>query len=91
MNKEEIEKAYACESNHPFIEIEKEGFVRGAEWRINSVWHTPDELPNKASVIIMHLDEDVEEYSFGVKELCEGTIRWAYVSDLLPEMKEGAK
>lgn len=68
-----------------------EGFVKGAEWRINSVWHKPDEQPNGMFAIIMQLDTDVEEYSFGVKELYEGTIRWAYVSDLLPERKEETK
>lgn len=90
MTQEEIKKAADefADREYEISDIDRDalhkGFFHGAEWRINSVWHKPDESPNGVFVIIMQLDSDVEEYSFGVKELYDGTIRWAYVSDLLP-------
>ena len=95
MNRKKIEKEAGEYSgsilgfkNNPVVMRINKAFADGAQWAINSVWHTPNELPNGVSVIIMQLDSAIEEYSFGVKELYEGTVRWAYVSDLLPDRKE---
>lgn len=46
MTKEQIEKAAGNMSEHPFIEIERQGFIRGAQWRIESVWHTVEDMPS---------------------------------------------
>ena len=46
MTKEQIEKAAGNMSEHPFIEIERQGFMRGAQWRINSVWHYVKDMPS---------------------------------------------
>lgn len=72
------------------------GFMSGAQWRINSVWHDANEIPLHESRIfyedtngivdVMHFfDGDqwdgFDDYGFEIA-------RWAYVSDLLPERKE---
>ena len=65
----------------------KEGFIAGAQWRINSVWHNMNEKPNGMFVILADFGQ--EEYSLGINlEGMESAKRWAYVSDLLPERKE---
>ena len=72
-------------------------FISGAQWRINSVWHDAREIPLPESRIfyedtngivdVMHFfDGDkwdgFDDYGFEIA-------RWAYVSDLFPERKEG--
>lgn len=60
------------------------------KWRINSVWHNMNEKPNGMFVILADFGQ--EEYSLGINlEGMESAKRWAYVSDLLPERKEGAE
>lgn len=69
----------------------KRGFRAGAQWRINSVWHDPDEKPNGMFVILIDFGTEISPEEFGLgltaKDL-NGARRWAYVSDLLPERKE---
>ena len=70
-----------------------EGFMAGANWRINSVWHDVDkELPDCGRHVVnedwfdfeatsvLHLKRILEKYPFK---------HWAYVDDLLPERKGG--
>lgn len=94
MKQETIEKAafkYACE--HQIApatgrELEK-GFINGAQWRINSVWHDTSEEPCIGEHIIA-----IDETGFIAEECYYGRMygnRWAYVSDLLPERKEETK
>ena len=65
-------------------------FIEGAQWRINSVWHNMNEKPNGMFVILADFGQ--EEYSLGINlEGLESAKRWAYVSDLLPERKEGTE
>lgn len=47
MTQEQIQKAAGEISEHPFIEIERQGFIRGANWRINSVWHSAQDMPSR--------------------------------------------
>lgn len=59
MTQEQIEKAAGEFSEHPFIQIERQGFIRGAKWRINSVWHSYEDakkadLDKKDLVIAYH-------------------------------------
>ena len=96
MNREQIEKAYKSDSNHPFIEIEREGFVKGAEWRINSVWHDVSEQPHRNTWYIVQIGDnefDIFADSDNWEDFSRfiNATRWAYVSDLLPERKEEVK
>ena len=104
MNKETIEKAaiekaafkYGCEHQvAPATggELEK-GFINGAHWRIDSVWHdAKKEKPNGMSVILIDFANDAgEEYGLGVSsEDLVGAKRWAYISDLIPGRKEDGR
>lgn len=100
MNRETIEKAarkllkgiVPCEWNQqPFIDI----FVDAAQWRINSVWHSPDEEPRKRDIILaeMAYEDGDTGYEVGWKavlsdEANASMVRWAYVADLLPNSTE---
>ena len=68
------------------------GFITGAQWRINSVWHdSGKELPNCGRHVVNEdwfdfiakdekdLLQIVKKYPFK---------RWAYIDDLLSERKE---
>lgn len=92
MTREEIEnKANELYADNSFA---YEGFLKGAEWRINRVWHDsndkPDESPkNKRLIIIEHkTDGDSLELSYSLiyshtyAYFC--VIRWAYIKDLIP-------
>ena len=103
MTREQIEKA-AKETlvNEP-IELQatkvgafQRGFVAGAQWRINSVWHDlPNDLPQKENTwILLELIFEgrlvylpVEWVNDG-EEISKQVTRWAYIDDLLPERKE---
>lgn len=76
-----------------------EGFLAGAEWRINSVWHNlPNDLPKKENtwILLELIFEDrlvylpVEWVNDG-EEIPKQVTRWAYIDDLLPERKEGTE
>ena len=100
MNREQIEKAAflfagAGEFGEcPYNPDAKNGFMAGADWRINSVWHDVEEKPNGMCVIIIDFGDEVgaEEYGLGMTaDDLIGAKRWAYISDLLPERKEKTK
>ena len=100
MNRETIERAAmetarkACANYDEAFEYAN-GFVTGAHWRINSVWHDyPEEKP-QADVIVLAetrcgicalMKKDPLEWDLYAQRI--GVIRWAYVSDLLPDRKE---
>ena len=106
MTREQIEKA-AKETlvNEP-VEIQATkvgafqlGFVSGAQWCINSVWHNSDEEPEERKEILveyrfMTSDGEIEVRREVVESLddlsdiyCD-VLNWAYLDDLLPERKE---
>lgn len=73
-------------------------FEDGANWRINSVWHKPDEVP-EANEWIIHLDRFgyrvdamlpsvIQHWEFLVAN--KGIMRWAYIEDLIPTEDETA-
>lgn len=84
----------------------RKGFIAGAEWRINSVWHdVQKELPSPDETVIVEYIIDGERdcafthrtespkvitdkhgFCFYIQDA--EIIRWAYVSDLLPDRKE---
>ena len=104
MTREQIEKA-AKETlvNEP-VEIQatkvgafQRGFVAGAEWRINSMWHPTNELPQHSGYLAVSMGNGLTEvihYTAGIgfhEMALKGYTLWAYVSDLIPERKEGTK
>lgn len=67
------------------------GFEAGAEWRIESVWHQPEEIPeDEKMAICMNNNKVLIGWCRGVRGWRETVkeldiIRWVYVDDLLPE------
>ncbi len=98
MNTETIEKAANAYIGHEpecdegvHVHAERLAFVNGARWRINSVWHdAKTEIPD-AYMIVLVMNKTT---GFSVNALPNGGkcpknwVRWAYVSDLLPDGKE---
>ena len=69
------------------------GFIAGADWRINSVWHSADEEPETGRMILVRkcIARNHVSYQLKVKEALPYWERgarfiggWAYLSDLLP-------
>ena len=103
MNRETIERAAmetarkACANYDEAFEYAN-GFVTGANWRINSVWHNTCDIaePGK-DCLVEHMDGDGNvcicidwrsEYEWVNACHYDKILRWAYVSDLLPDGKE---
>ena len=98
MTREQIEKAALLFAGAgewgecPYNPDAKNGFMAGAQWRINSVWH--DDISECKEVKRWFVVEynngyvdvlpDIRDLD-GVKDL---VVRVAYVDDLLPERKE---
>lgn len=114
MNNETIEKAANAYSDKQFwIEedyyarecmdiIAPSAFIAGAQWRINSVWHSPEEEPKADECIIVEKELFEGKYSYDCWKIDSGcawdkesdyfcVTRWAYVRDLVPDTgKEAA-
>lgn len=111
MTREQIEKAWenytlcnlSLMDEHAINEMEM--FVKGAEWRINSVWHDKNEMPDKEELVLCEILcynnqkvylplqwEADGKMTIDVPFLnkCE-VIRWAYLDDLLPDGKDEAE
>lgn len=63
----------------------EDGFRDGAEWRIESVWHKPNEEPlvKSSLLLIEHIDG---EFELGYRFDPANIKRWAYVKDLIPDL-----
>ena len=93
MRKEEIEKAANIKySDNTFA---YKGFIEGADWRINSVWHDRAEKADTSKeLILMYSNGSVRVTLLNPNLTFDGFlsvdmfIKWAYVSDILPERKE---
>lgn len=104
MTNEDIEKAVrgsieVGENNAGWCEHESEmyhdGFVDGAKWRINSIWHDVNEKPRRNTWYIAQIGNDAfdtftdsenwDNYALGLN-----MIRWAYIEDLIPNMEDKA-
>ena len=93
MNYETTEKA----ANEKYADntFAYKGFIEGAQWRINSVWHDDiSECKDVKRWIVVEYNNgyvdvlpDIRDLD-GVKDL---VVRVAYVDDLLPERKEETK
>lgn len=68
-------------------------FAKGAEWRINSVWHNESEEPNLDDlVIVIRPNGRIFDFGFwGVKDKIREGQLWARMYDLLPKRKEDAE
>ena len=70
-------------------------FRDGAQWRINSVWHDNSVRPGDDCNVLVETKRgiDLDRYDTDYNELDSGTdwetevLKWAYVSDLLPELR----
>lgn len=111
MRKENIEHAAREHARQNFPTIESasmyrtgktagyiSGFIDGAQWVINSVWHDANEIPNKAErMILLERDGSILLVKYAClpdwKGFTNGNniVAWAYWDDLLPERKEEAK
>ena len=103
MTREQIEKvallfAGAGEFGEcPYNPDAKNGFIAGAQWRINSVWHDAHEEPQRSGMLIAS-NEDGNYILCGPNNSnWKQTVKlfrimnWAYIIDLLPERKEETK
>ncbi len=105
MTREDIEKELqSCldEPDNEWDSIFNSGFSRGfmkaANWRINSVWHDASEHPiTGEEALVKHITGDGEiKYRVDVfcgyewKEMChyDKLIQFAYVKDLIQNMEE---
>ncbi len=73
----------------------RKGFIAGADWRINSVWHDADkELPDCGRHVV---NEDWFDFIAKDEKDLKRILKkypfkqWAYIDDLLPERKEESK
>ena len=94
MTREEIEKA--ANDRYSDNTFAYKGFIAGAQWRINSVWHDRAEKADTSKeLILMYSNGSVRVTLLNPNLTFDGFlsvdmfIKWAYVSDLLPERKEG--
>lgn len=66
------------------------GIIIGAEWRINSVWHSVSQSPERNKIYLAQLGEEAfdtfydsgnwDSFSKGLN-----IVRWAYIDDLTPK------
>lgn len=101
MKKEDIEKAAvdSCVFENsifnpeltPYYEL---GFKDGANWRINSVWHDINEMPEDGRIIVL-LGKYGTMLIYGPNMMYYkesviadgGFLKWAYKEDLIPNME----
>lgn len=75
-------------------------FEAGAQWadeHPQDVWHEASEMPKEEEWILIQFDEDsydalvfCDMNAVAFRNCCKkcGSIRWAYINDLLPKTKE---
>lgn len=86
--------AYDC--NECGADEFNEGFIVGANWRINSVWHDVKEMPENNRMILIIMKHDIPtvlgpDNTFSREEIKDRYIqRWAYIEDLIPNMEDKA-
>ena len=102
MTREQIEKAAKETLVNESVEIQatkvgafQRGFVAGTQWRINAMWHDRAEKADTSKeLILMYPNGSVRITLLNPNLTFDGFlsvdmfIKWAYVSDLLPDRKE---
>nr|DAQ35924.1 MAG TPA: hypothetical protein [Caudoviricetes sp.] len=102
MKRKDIEKAagdYSGSSlgftDNNSVMAKHKAFVDGAEWRINSVWNDANKIPDKAELTLVEFPDGridivyfhtIKSWRSMVKR--NGTIRWAYIKDLIPNTED---
>ena len=106
MTREQIEKAWEEHTlcNPSMMDElsfnERQAFVKGAQWRINSVWRNVYERPDSGRVFL-YIGKSLEDGETKFDTDClypnenwedfvfgEAMEEWAYIDDLLPDRKE---
>lgn len=91
MKREDIKEAAV---NYDSRLVAFRAFLKGADWRINSVWHDIKEMPENNRMILIIMQHDIPtvlgpDNTFFKEEVKDRQIhRWAYVDDLKPNMEE---
>lgn len=97
MTKEDIEKAAvdSCVFENSIFNPEltpyyEQGFKDGANWRINSIWHSArKDVPEAYFQVLVEDDlEDFEVCMLAQEECPQNWVRWAYVKDLIPNKED---
>lgn len=73
-------------------------FEDGANWRINSVWHKPEEVPEPYANLLVKCLGGYKMWALWPNHIRDweslveknGVIRWAYIDDLTPTEDETA-
>ena len=92
MTREDIEKA-AINNDSRLVAFR--AFIAGAEWRINSVWHDINEMPEDGRIIVL-LGKYGIMLIYGPNMMYYkesviadgGFLKWAYKEDLIPNTEE---
>ena len=97
MKKEDIEKAAGDYSgsnlgfqNNTYVMDKHKAFSDGAQWRINSVWHDREVIPEfiEKELLIMFCDNSCMIISIASHwcDFLENNkfVKWAYLEDILP-------
>lgn len=100
MKREDIEKAALnYEDSLIYSSVSEQydvqrAFLKGAEWRINSVWHDAKEAPQHSGMLIV-IKQDGTPIVCGPNNSDWETIvkifhivKWAYIEDLTPNTEE---
>lgn len=90
MKREDIKEAAV---NYDSRLVAFRAFMKGAEWRINSVWHDAKECPERKRNYLAQckngrfnvIPDSMNWDNFYKKA---EIIRWAYIEDLLPNMED---
>lgn len=90
------ENNYDAGYNDCIVEEIPKAFTKGAEWRINSVWHDVKENPEDDRTYLAEFNNGTccmfyNNLYFNRMADAYRIIRWAYTDDLLPERKEDAE
>ncbi|WP_405371606.1 hypothetical protein [Phocaeicola sp.] len=101
MTKEDIKKAAvdSCVFENSIFNPEltpyyEQGFKDGANWRINSVWHTMDVVPEREVLLALHGYGRTITIKWNGDMKWKGmdkffrAAKWAYMDDLLPNKED---
>lgn len=64
------------------------GFIDGAKWRINSVWHGIEKLPDVGKLIIVDVASDYDLCYYEDCQVWKSVRKWAYIEDLIPNKED---
>ncbi|MFR3916682.1 MAG: hypothetical protein ACLTFX_00405 [Phocaeicola vulgatus] len=90
MRREDIKEAAI---NYDSRLVAFRAFMKGAEWRINSVWHDANEQPDRGKdIIVMYSNKSCRVFlPNGIWDnliKVDKFIKWAYIEDLLPNTED---